>query len=312
MYSSKIIDATDPEIFAASIRPAGIDFLVTERGTFSARSTLFNLGRVYAQRCSETLRRVKRADVPRGGIMFLTAPGPSLTLNGAEIGIDQLAVVDEGEWYNSRLSGPTHWGAVTLRQEDMDAISIPKADRFVTRLNGMTVFTPAPAALARLRSLHSYMGDLADNTPASLQNSRLTNDLEHKFLAAMQDVLSNRASGLDTVGRRHHQIIAARFRDLLEARANLPLAMPAISQMIGISSRTLRLVCQEQFGISPGQYVMMRRMRAARRALQLADPDVARVTDIATEYGFWELGRFAVQYRHIFGEAPSMTLKRAA
>jgi hypothetical protein len=40
--------------------------------------------------------------------------------------------------------------------------------------------------------------------------------------------------------------------------------------------------------------------------------DVARVTDIATEHGFWELGRFSVNYRHIFGETPSVTLRRAA
>ena len=57
---------------------------------------------------------------------------------------------------------------------------------------------------------------------------------------------------------------------------------------------------------------MLRRMQAVRRVLQNADPKVTRVTDIATEHGFWELGRFAVKYRHMFGETPSTTLKRAA
>jgi AraC-like DNA-binding protein len=312
MYPSNIVDATDPDLFVASVRPSGMDLLVTERGSFSARSTLFDLGRVYAQRCRETLRRVKRADVPRGGVMFLTAPGPSMILNGAEIGINQIAVVDAGESYNARLLGPTHWGAVTLTQEDMDAICIPEADRCTRRLSGMTVFTPLPAALARLRSLHSYMGHLAETTPKLLHNGRLTDDLEYNILAAMRDVLSTRASGLDTIGRRNHQIIADRFRTVLEAQADLSITMPAISRMIGVSGRTLRLACQEQLGISPGQYVMLRRMRSARRALQQADPDVARVTDVATEHGFWELGRFAVKYRHIFGETPSVTLKRAA
>jgi AraC-like DNA-binding protein len=312
MYPSHIVDATDPDLFAASVRPAGIDFLVTERGSFSARSTLFDLGRIYAQRCHETLRRIKRADVPRGGVMFLTAPGPSMVLNGAEIGINQIAVVDAGESFTSRLLGPTQWGAVTLTPEDMDAIGISEADRCIKRLSGMTVFTPLPAALLRLRSLHSYMGHLADTAPKSLCDSRLTDGLECNILAAMRDILSTRASGLDTIGRHRHQIIVDRFRNMLEAQADLPLAMPTISQMIGISGRTLRLACQEQLGISPARYVMLRRMRSARRALQQADPDVARVTDIATEHGFWELGRFAVKYRHIFGETPSVTLRRAA
>jgi AraC-like DNA-binding protein len=312
MYPSKIVDATDPDLFVASVGPTGMDFMVTERGSFSAHSILFDLGRVYAQRCRETLRRVKHADVPRAGVMFLTAPGPNIVLNGAEIGIDQIAVLDAGECYTSRLLGPTQWGAVTITQEDMDAIYAPDVDRCTKRLSGMTVFTPIPAALARLRSLHSYMGHLAETTPKSLFNGRLIDDLAYNVLTAMRDVLSTRASGLDTIGRRHHQMIVDRFRTVLEGQADLSFAMPAISQLIGVSSRTLRLACQEQLGISPAQYVLLRRMRSARRALQQADPDVARVTDIATELGFWELGRFAVKYREIFGETPSVTLRRAA
>jgi AraC-like DNA-binding protein len=70
------------------------------------------------------------------------------------------------------------------------------------------------------------------------------------------------------------------------------------------------MVCQEHLGIGPKRYLLLRRMHLARRALRGAAPDAASVTDIATRFGFWQLGRFAVEYQSLFGESPSGTLRR--
>jgi AraC-like DNA-binding protein len=51
-------------------------------------------------------------------------------------------------------------------------------------------------------------------------------------------------------------------------------------------------------------------MHLARRALRIADREATTVTEIATNYGFWELGRFSVAYRALFGESPSASLRR--
>jgi AraC family ethanolamine operon transcriptional activator len=53
-------------------------------------------------------------------------------------------------------------------------------------------------------------------------------------------------------------------------------------------------------------------MEAVRRALVTAPPGRATVTRIATEYGFYELGRFAGIYNALFGERPSETLRASA
>jgi AraC-like DNA-binding protein len=39
---------------------------------------------------------------------------------------------------------------------------------------------------------------------------------------------------------------------------------------------------------------------------------VVTVTEVASDYGFGELGRFSVQYRALFGESPSASLHRMA
>jgi AraC family ethanolamine operon transcriptional activator len=50
---------------------------------------------------------------------------------------------------------------------------------------------------------------------------------------------------------------------------------------------------------------------AIHTALKNADPSRARVTDIAVEFGFLEMGRFAGYYQSMFGESPSATLQKS-
>ena len=43
-----------------------------------------------------------------------------------------------------------------------------------------------------------------------------------------------------------------------------------------------------------------------------SDPSQARsVTELATRWGFFQLGRFATEYRKRYGECPGDTLRRA-
>jgi AraC family ethanolamine operon transcriptional activator len=53
-------------------------------------------------------------------------------------------------------------------------------------------------------------------------------------------------------------------------------------------------------------------MYLARRRLAEAVVTTTSVTEVAMANGFWELGRFAAEYRSLFGETPSMTLRRAS
>jgi hypothetical protein len=64
--------------------------------------------------------------------------------------------------------------------------------------------------------------------------------------------------------------------------------------------------------MGPIRFLALRRMHLAHRALLHADPSEATVTDIVTNRGLWEFGRFSEVYRELFGELPSETLLRPA
>src|SRR3954451_1614067 len=107
----------------------------------------------------------------------------------------------------------------------------------------------------------------------------------------------------------HHNAIIARFKASLKAHPGRPLHLIEICTALGTPERTLRAACEEHLGMGPIRYLNLRRMHLVRRALLHADHS-ATVTQLATDYGFWELGRFSVTYRALFGETPSETLRR--
>jgi AraC family transcriptional regulator, ethanolamine operon transcriptional activator len=106
--------------------------------------------------------------------------------------------------------------------------------------------------------------------------------------------------------------LVTRAITLLREHVSEPVTMVELSRQTGVSERTLRAAFHDVLGLSPKQYAIGQRLRAAHDALCAADPSTTTVTDIATEYGFYELGRFARRYRNAFGEVPSQTLHQPA
>jgi AraC-like DNA-binding protein len=91
-----------------------------------------------------------------------------------------------------------------------------------------------------------------------------------------------------------------------------PLHISTLCRTLEISERTLRKAFHKIHGLPPCRRLRMLRLSEARRALLAADCKRITVTEIATEFGFLELGRFAVEYRKVFGESPSKTLHHSA
>ena len=114
----------------------------------------------------------------------------------------------------------------------------------------------------------------------------------------------------DEYGKRRHADIMVRLEEVLSEHVSQPLRMPELCALVAISDRTLRLCCAEFLGMSPTQYVLLRRLKEVRRALRDADRNMVTVAEVAHRFGFAELGDFAERYRARFGEAPLTTLQR--
>jgi AraC-like DNA-binding protein len=87
----------------------------------------------------------------------------------------------------------------------------------------------------------------------------------------------------------------------------IPIQIKHLCRVTGVSERTLRNAFSAVRGMSPKRFMLRARLEAARLALRSRHGQ-ATVATIATDYGFYELGRFACLYKAVYGEYPSHTL----
>ncbi|MDO6442281.1 MULTISPECIES: helix-turn-helix domain-containing protein [unclassified Marinobacter] len=81
-----------------------------------------------------------------------------------------------------------------------------------------------------------------------------------------------------------------------------------LSEVSGVSKRTLGYLFLRTYGITPMAFVKRERLMKTRRLLQHADPSTATVANIARECGFTHMGQFSIDYKRLLGESPSDTL----
>lgn len=162
-------------------------------------------------------------------------------------------------------------------------------------------------------AMHLYSSPLfqTDNDVGHV-DSQLSNFIMDYVLAALNGASrSNPDSGAIT--RRRAKRVTELAIEYIKAefnRHNCP-SIVDICQQINVSQRTLQNSFQEILELTPNTY--LRYLRLNRIKAELANPDNAEatVTNIATSWHFYHLGRFSNDYLQLFGELPSTTLKRA-
>ncbi len=112
-------------------------------------------------------------------------------------------------------------------------------------------------------------------------------------------------------GERLQTNIMVRLEEILRIHPDRLPSQTELSAQLGVNARTLRVYCGHHLGVAPGRYVRLRRLGRIRRALQDANPGVTIISALERHHGVNQLGRFAGDYRHLFGELPSETLRQS-
>jgi AraC-like DNA-binding protein len=314
MLQSRIFSFDDPYHYQSAVRAANVEFLVTSGGAFKAELTQIDFDRLWIQRGYDSLPRIINAahNPSRFPVMFRdNAEHSSLQLSGVDVMPGELVVFGKGATNHMRTSGPSLWAALSLTPEDLAAAGEAIAGRELTAPLDTCVLQPAAAPMARLKSLHRTADRLARTIPGMLARPAVAKALEQEMVRTMVVCLTGHLPVDTRTCSGRHAWVVRRFEDFLAARQYEPAYLAEICAALGVSERTLRTCCHEHLGMGPIRFLWLRRMHLAHRALLRGEPAAgATVTDTATNFGFWELGRFSVEYRALFGETPSASLRR--
>jgi AraC-like DNA-binding protein len=304
----------DPDEVEAFARGAGsvLKSTLLTAGSYRLEMTETRLATLRVRRSSLSLPRLTYYAFPAAwtALTFdLDAHQAPSMINGEETSAATVTVAPaESASFSRTLAGLVS-GSVFLSPEKLTESARALLGCELPGPPTCRLIRPHPDKLQRLRQLHKAARECAASTPDILAVPSVARGFEEEFYRAVVGCLADddpAARG----GARDRAAIMRRFERVLEGHEGESIFVTGLCAEIGVSERVLRRHCQEHLGMGPQHYLWLRRMNMARRALALADGEKATVTTIASDHGFGELGRFAVQYRKLFGESPSVTLRR--
>lgn len=81
-----------------------------------------------------------------------------------------------------------------------------------------------------------------------------------------------------------------------------------ICKNTNVPERTVRWLINKKYDISPKSYINKLRLNEVRKILK-NNTEKSNINKIASEYNFWHMGQFSRDYKKLFGELPSETIK---
>lgn len=238
---------------------------------------------------------------------FVLAERPT-TLCGVEVKPPSLLILRSGREYRSILEPNfrsleffcTNDVLEDYPLGDLLAGGDCRPEPFIVPLSQTQARKIRAAAVAHMRS---------PDGSAELDDPDLDQATQCRVLALLSGIVqdSMQREG-DSLMRSSTSALALEALDIIDQQGPADVQLCEIYKSLGVSRRALEKSFASVVGVSPGQYLLANRLNLARSGL--ADTS-RRVSDCLYDAGLMDGSRAARQYRRLFGELPSMTLKRS-
>lgn len=234
-------------------------------------------------------------------------------LAGETFGRDSIITLGSGDQLDFRTPRRVDYVACSAESSVLNEYALLVEHRDLEAdLQGRTMLHARAQQAETLRALLSTAIASLRAAPDIVRNAHIRTALEQGVLASLVDVVSPLTETVHTPPSFNtRQLVVQRARDYVLDQSDEPVTVADLCIKLRVSRRTLQYSFHDVFGLSPAKFLRAIRLNAVRRELKDAEPTQATVADIAAHWAFWHLSHFAAEYKAMFGELPSETLKKA-
>ena len=287
------------------------------RGALATAATVISTGDVvlYWTRVNTPMTTFIDLDPAYSAFVIPTAWREDFVINGQAADRSSIYAPVEGTVYRAHGGTRETHAAAFLREPFVETVAALKGiDPDEIRLDAGAIGM-APSVVARLRfclaePLENFgcASQLFPLTPGATE--QLTRDILGVVTDTYLQARPAPARKIRTVARLAR--IVRKAEERFASAEGGPVSLADLCVAACVSQGTLYHAFMAIFGESPLAYFRKRRLTDARSMLLGAVPGRSAIKRAAFGVGLTHLGRFAAEYRHLFGESPTATLNRSA
>ena len=142
------------------------------------------------------------------------------------------------------------------------------------------------------------------------ETRQLDREREEEIIVALLYAASSGKALVDKSSPASRSRTVSKAIAFVNDQNNEAITVGDICRSTGIALRTLNRAFREHFGVGPKAYLIRQRLSSVRAELVSAPGSIV-IADVANRHAFWHMGQFAKDYRAMFGELPSETVRQA-
>lgn len=297
----------DFDAFAAAIEGTGGSVIPMAAGPWRATLSLVGLGDLVLYRGDVPPQIRRGATVPGDAVLLSRAAPGSVLHQGHAFRPGEIVMLGARAPVDTNFRQPAVWSGVQFAPGRLAAfgegwgLHVPGPGRHAILDLGETACAPlmatVEAAIAKATGSAALMASPAGRA-----------GLRESVEVAVQRALAGPLAWVEQPRAtfQHLRIVSAANELLADGPG--PLRTVAdLAAALQVAPRTLHRAFAAVYGCSPLTHLKRWRLTRVRSALLAQEGGAPLVKTAALDQGFWHLGRFAQDYRAMFGEHPSET-----